>query len=196
MKKLILLLLISAIAGSVQQSMAQASLSSIGLYLTTEDYLNHKLSYEVDQENTKTNKLFIHQFFDQNNITVVTGGKKLQFKKSGIFGYHDKYNHDYRFYKSEPYRIEDTTDFYIYSQEKVIQEEKKPKPYKIYYFSTKINTLLLPLTEECINKAFVKNRKFRYLVEGFFKSDQSLSAFDAGSGKYKIKEFYDESLNN
>src|ERR1700753_4352395 len=67
-----------------------------GLYLTPEDYLNHKLSYEVSPGSPTGNKLYLHEFLGQNKVTVITNGKKTELLKNQIFGYHDS-NQDYRF---------------------------------------------------------------------------------------------------
>lgn len=191
MKKLKLAMIITVLAiAFIPTSQAQ---TSKGLYLTYGDYLNHNLSYQTDPGNPKKNMIYIHEFIGQNNVTVVRDGKKQSISKNDLFGYHDN-NNDYRFYGSKAYQIIDTTGFYIYSFDKLVQQGKGPRPTRVYYFSKNPNTDVLPLTPENIAKAFPKNHKFRYMVELASKTDIKLDAYDSQANEYKIKELYTESL--
>src|SRR5437879_7389062 len=124
-----LLIIISVTFGFAAESIAQSQ--SKGLYLTFNDYQNHKLSYGTDQHASNANKIFMHEFIGDNKITVISNGKKLMFNKGEIFGYRNS-NKDYRFYESKAYQIVDTTGFYIYSFEKLVQEGKGPKPGRFF----------------------------------------------------------------
>ncbi|MDB5152029.1 MAG: hypothetical protein JWR54_780 [Mucilaginibacter sp.] len=192
MKNLKLLLVILSLTfGFVAQLRAQSQ--SKGLYLTFNDYQHHKLSYGTDLKDLNMNKIFIHEFIGHNKVTVISNGKKLIFNKSEIFGYHNN-NQDYRFYENKAYQIVDTTGFYIYSFEKLIQQGKGPKPERFFYFSTKTNNEILPLTSGNIENTFPKNPKFRNMVEVESKSGIQLSDYDKQLNTYKIKELYTESL--
>lgn len=171
--------------GLIQTSNAQKQ--SSGLYLTYADYLNHKLSYTAD-------KITIHEFIGMKNVTVISNGKKIIIPKSQLFGYHDSNNNDYRFNDDKAYQIIDTTGFYIYSYDKLVQQGKGPKPTRIYFFSKKTDDTILPLTAENIAVAFPKNIKFKNMVELESKSNLNLYAYDAQLNEYKIKELYAESL--
>jgi hypothetical protein len=183
-----LILLFILTAGSVQHLFAQ---KQSGLYLTYNDYLNHKLSYTTDGTKGRIN---IHEFIGMNNVTVTGNGKKQQIAKSSLFGYHDSNNNDYRFFGNKAYQIVDTTGFYIYSYDRLAQQGKGPKPMRTYYFSTKNSNAILPLTPENIAIAFPKNQRFRNMVEVESKADIRLDAYDNVSSEYKIKEIYAESL--
>jgi hypothetical protein len=186
------MILIITIFGFIQKSNAQKQ--SSGLYLTFNDYLHHKLSYITYPNDPQGNKIFIHEFIGRSKVIVINNGKKQVFAKSEIFGYHDSYNNDYRFYDNKAYQIIDTTRFCIYSFEKLIQEGKGPKPTRVYYFSVKPNAEMLLLTPENIAIAFPKNHKFRNMVELESKADLKLDAYDNELHEYKIKELYTESL--
>ncbi|WP_428330128.1 hypothetical protein [Mucilaginibacter sp.] len=188
--KLPLTLLFILAAVSVQNSFAQKQ--TTGLYLTYNDYLHHKLSYTSDEP--KGTKLVIHEFIGQKNVTIINNGKKKQLPKSELFGYHDANNNDYRFFDNKAYQIVDTTGFYIYGYDRLVQEGKGPKPLRTYYFSTKSNSSIMPLTPENIAVAFPKNQKFRNMIEVESKADIRLDAYDNVSAEYKIKEIYAESL--
>ncbi|WP_259068812.1 hypothetical protein HDF24_07855 [Mucilaginibacter sp. X4EP1] len=183
--KLSMILIIIITFGFIKNVNAQKQ--SEGLYLTYNDYLNHKLSYTTD-------KISIHEFIGMKNVTVISNGKKIIIPKSQLFGYHDSNNNDYRFNDDKAYQIIDTTGFYIYSYDKLVQQGKGPKPTRVYFFSKKTDDAILPLTAENIAVAFPKNTKFKYMVEVASKSDIKLDAYDAQSNEYKIKELYTESL--
>jgi hypothetical protein len=175
----------------IHQSQAQTQPG--GLYLTYNDYLTHSLSYATEPGNPKGNKIFIHEFLGHNKVTVVSNGKKQVFSKNQLFGYHDN-NTDYRFYDNKAYQVVDTTGFYIYSYDKLIEQGKGPKPTTVYYFSTRADGKIIALTPENIAVAFPKNHKFRYMVDVESKSDIKLDAYDNTAAEYKIKELFTESL--
>ena len=185
--KLPVIIVIIMTFGFIQQSNAQKQ--SKGLYLTYNDYLNHKLSYLTNEGN----KIAIHEFLDQRKVTVVGNGKKMIIPKSELFGYSDN-NNDYRFYDNKAYQIVDTKGFCLYSFDKLVQQGKGPKPTAVYYFSQKPDSEVLPLTPENIAKIFPQNNKFKFMVEVEAKSAVCLTTFDYASNEYKIKELYDESL--
>ena len=190
--KFSMIIIIIITFGFIEKSSARKQ--SCGLYLTYNDYLHHKLSYTADPASTGGTKIFIHEFIGRNNVTVISDGKKLVLPKSEIYGYHDSYNNDYRFHDNKAYQIIDTTGFYIYSYDKLVQQGKGPRPTRVYYFSKKTDDAMLPLNAENIAKAFTKNPKFRYMVEVASIYDVKLDAYDTESNAYKIKELYTESL--
>jgi hypothetical protein len=182
--KLPVILIIIITFGFIKNVNAQKQ--SEGLYLTYSDYVNHQLSYT----DAKIKK---NEFVGSKNVTVVSNGKKTIIAKDQLFGYHDA-NGDYRYRDGKAYQIVDTTGFYIYSYDKLVQQGKGPKPTKVYYFSKKYDDAILPLTPENIAAAFPKNTKFKNMVELASRSDIKLDAYDAQSNEYKIKELYSESL--
>ena len=187
MKKFSLPMIIAIILtfGFTEKSNAQKQ--SKGLYLTDNDYANHKLSYTGDA-------ISIHEFLGGGNVTVISNGQKQEFEKSKIFGYKDDDGKDYRFYDNRSYQIVDATEFFLYSYDKLIQQGKGPKPTKVYYFSKNSGTEVLALTPENIAIAFPDNAKFRYLVEVAYKSAMNLYAYDNLTHQYEIKEMYTASL--
>src|SRR5579859_4225616 len=84
MKKINILMITAIIitVGLVQKSNAQSN----GLYLTYNDYLNHKLSYGSV---VKGDKIAIHDFTESSSVTVISNGAKQNFSKNEVFGYRD-----------------------------------------------------------------------------------------------------------
>jgi len=170
----------------VQISMAQVS--EMGLYLTREDYRDHKLSFE-----NAANQIRLNGLFETSDIIVWHDGKKQVLSKNEVFGYRLK-NEDYRFFNNSAYRIIDTIDFYIYSRYKLSQQNKGLKPVETYYFSTGTNTTVEMLTISNLKTAYTKNTKFRYSIEQQFRSDNELMAYDSDTKEYKLKYLFNESV--
>jgi hypothetical protein len=189
MKKLTLSMITVIIMtlGIIQNSNAQTKTN--GLYLTFNDYVNHKLSYTSV---AKGDKIAIHDFFESKNIVVTSNGAKQTFSKNEIFGYRTN-NHDYRFMDNKAYQIVDTAGFYIYKHDKLTAQVKGPKPVSTEYFSKSANAKVLLLNMQNIDVAFASNYKFRNMVQAEFKNDSELNEYDSFLNTYKIKELYTES---
>lgn len=195
MKKIMIISTIAMIVMTVGfAGRAVAQTQSKGLYLTYNDFVNHKLSYVEDRTNPKGNRIAIHEFIGISKVTVTSNGQKLSFDKSKLFGYHDNAGNDYRFDGDKAYQIIDTTGFYLYSYDKLVQQGKGPKPTRVYYFSKKSNSELLPLTFRNIENVFSDNPKFRYMVEVASVYNVKADAYDNDLNVYKIKELYTASL--
>jgi|SRR5882757_9453733 len=95
----------------------------------------------------------------------------------------------------EKFRIIDTTGFYVYSINKLVQGEKIARPQDVYYFSVSADAPLLELTRENLEKVFAGNARFRYALEAQFHSDKQLMAYDPWLKAYKLKYLYHQSLN-
>jgi len=168
----------------IQNSFAK---QKIGLYLTAEDYANHKLSYESD--GTDGNKILLHATFGSYKVVVVQNGKKHLFSKNEIFGYR-KNDQDYRYFNNEAYRIIDTQGFYIYGYCKLIPAGKGLKDAEFFFFSPSSESEIKPLTMENLQAAFAKNTRFLYTIQGFFRTDNELTAYDPSLKEYKLKYLY------
>jgi len=163
----------------------------IGLYLTAEDFLNHKLSYESDGSNGT--KVQLHGVFGSYKVVVIQNGKKQFFSKAEIFGYR-KDNQDYRYFNNSAYRIIDTQGFYIYGYCKLVPAGKGPKDVEFFYFSAKPSDEIKPLTLDNLQASFAKDTRFLYAIEGFFRTDNELTSYDTNLKEYKLKYLYAQTL--
>ncbi len=159
-----------------------------GIYLTEQDYKASKLSYVLKDND----KLRLNDFLDGKNISVTNQGRTTKLAKNEIFGYRLK-NEDYRFFNNVAYKIIDIKDFYIFSRPKLTQQGKGLKPVDTYYFSTKANAVIEPLTISNLTSAYAQNPKFKYTVEQQFRSDNDLIAYDEAIKEYKLKYLFDQS---
>lgn len=160
---------------------------TIGLYLTAEDFSNHKISYESDGSNG--NKVLLHAIFGGYKVVVVQNGKKHFFSKSEIYGYRLN-NQNYRYFNNSAYRIIDTKGFFIYGYCKLIPAGKGLKQSEFFYFSSNADGEVKPLTMDNLQAVFSKNTRFLYTIQAFFKTDNELTSYDASLKEYKLKYLY------
>lgn len=172
----------------VQASFASAK---IGLYLTADDYRNHKVSFETGGSNGT--RIQLHAVFGGFQVIVVQNGKKHVFNKSEIFGYRQD-GQDYRYFKNSAYRIIDTQGFFIYGYCKLIQQGKNLKDSEFFYFSSGTDDEIRPLTMDNLQTVFSKDTKFLYTIQGFFRTDNELTAYDANLKAYKLKYLYAQTV--
>lgn len=191
MKTIKLMIAICIMASFSQKTIAGTH--TTGLYLTSDDFINHKLSFETDGSNGSRIKL--NEFFESDKVVVTSNGKEQVFLKNEIFGY--RYNgQDYRFFKNAAYKILDTKDFYLYSSAKLIQQGKGPKPVEAYYYSSTVKSAVEPLTIKNLQNTYAEYPKFKYMVEAEFSSDNALVQYDAAIKEYKVKYLFDQSAQN
>ena len=191
MKTIKLMIAICIMASFSQKTIAGTQ--TTGLYLTSDDFINHKLSFETDGSNGS--KIKLNGFFESGKVVVTYNGKEQVFSKNEIFGYRSN-GQDYRFFNNTAYKILDTKDFYIYSAPKLVQEGKGPKPVETYYYSSTSKSVVEPLTIKNLQNTYAENAKFKYLVEAEFSSDNALVQYDAALKEYKVKYIYDQSTQN
>ena len=101
---------------------------------------------------------------------------------------------EYRKVGREKFRIIDTSGFYLYSLNKLVQGEKIARPEMVYYFSVDGGSPVLELTMDNLEKAFAGNAKFRYSLEEEFYGDRHLMAYDKLLKTYKIKYLYSQTI--
>jgi hypothetical protein len=184
MKTLKLMIIAPMMALSVLN--VSAKNQSAGLYLTVQDYLNHKLSYD-----TGSDKIRISGLFGTSSVILMHDGKKEVLPKSKIFGY-SKDGQDYRFFNNVEYCILSAKGLLIYSRSTLVQQGKGPKPTEQYYFSPGLSDPIQPLTIANIKAVYAKYPKFTYAVESLFKNDGDLAAYDSYNKHYKIAWLYSQ----
>jgi hypothetical protein len=188
MKTIKLMIAIFIMASFSQKTIAGTQ--TTGLYLTSDDFINHKLSFETDGSNGS--KIKLNGFFESGNVVVTSNGKEQVFSKNAIFGYRSN-GQDYRFFNNTAYKILDTKDFYIYSSLQLIQQGKGPKPVEAYYYSSTAKSAIEPLSIKNLQNTYAENPKFKYMVEAEFSSDNALVQYDAAIKEYKVKYIFDQS---
>ena len=185
MKALKLIILMPFMAFFIQNATANGQ--SAGLYLTVQDYMNHKLSYAT----VGNDKLKVSGLFGSSTVVLTHDGKKQVFAKSEIFGY-SKDGEDFRFFNNAQYRIVSSKGMLVYTHTTLVQQGKGPKPTEQYYFSASLTDAVQPLTLANIKNVYAKYPKFTYEVENLLKNDGDLAAYDSYSKQYKIAWLYSQ----
>lgn len=165
-----------------------------GIYLSYAHFRQHTLSYPFDCHSSG-DKLVLNNFLGGSSIRVIHQGQRHSLRKDEIFGYRDCNGKDYRFYDKTPYLILDSTRFFLYSAEKLVQADKIARPAVLYYFSTDAATPPVPLTIANLETAFAANRAFCYRLHSDFHSNADLVTYLPSGKTYKLKYAYAQSSN-
>jgi hypothetical protein len=166
-----------------------------GLYLTSDDFKKHNLTYEIDCSNAK-DKIQLNEFFGSSTGYVISKSEKHKFNKKKVYGYRTCQNKNYRFYNGEAYLVVDTACFYTYYQYRSEELNKGKELIKKdeYFFSKNADGDMQPLTVDNLKSAFPDNHRFHYALDANFKSDKDLIAYDRFQKNYKIKGLYNQSV--
>jgi hypothetical protein len=168
---------------------------SAGIYLSLQDYYNHKLTYEFDCS-SKSSTLKLNDFFGSTAGYVAINGEKHFFDKTKIFGYQTCDNKVYRFFGKDAYQILDTAKFCLYYRYHQVEKIKGKGLIKEdeYYFSRNAGSPLETLTAANLKAAFPDNHSFHYAIDSQIKSDQDLIAYVSFDKCYKVKYIYNQTL--
>jgi hypothetical protein len=187
----ITILIVSAGATNAQNKNAVTG----GLYLTSNDFQQEKLTYEIDCTNAN-DKIKPNEFFGSSTGYVLSKGEKHEFNKKKVYGYRNCQNKTYRFYNGEAYLLIDTAGFYMYYQYRVEENINGKGLIKKdeYFFSKNADGNLQLLTIDNLKNAFPDNHNFHYALDANFRSDKDLTAYDSFQKNYKIKYLYNQSV--
>jgi hypothetical protein len=168
---------------------------SSGIYLTAQDFYNHKLTYRFNC-NSKAGKLKLNEMFGSSRGYIISKGEKHSFDKYKTYGYQNCDNEIYRFFGKDAFRILDTAEFYLYYRYLEVEKVKGKGLVKTdeYFFSKDGGSLIQLLTAENLKKAFPDNHPFHYAIDSHFRTDQDLIAYDSFGKCYKLKYLYNQSL--
>jgi hypothetical protein len=183
----------------VKFSFAQKSdtIAYSGIYMNSKDYKGNKLSYEVSCDSS-SGKIRLNHFLSKNYIDVFKNEKKIQLFKDSIFGYRDCKQNDYRFYteRDKEYQIAENKTIVIYVADVAVTSAngKAREFVQKYFFSTTLNSTILPLTVTNLKKAFPDNLKFHNKLDLEFSSENDISTFDDVHKMYKVNYLLSQSV--
>jgi hypothetical protein len=189
-----LLAMVFAIIISNTQSFGQVNLTNhSGLYMTTNDFVSKKLSYEIDCSK-ETHKIKADQLFGQSKLDIIHDGKKYSYQKKDVFGFRDCNNKDFRFFNNQEFEILDGNYFYLYSFYTLKSNGKTMVKIPADFISKTAGSKIIPLTLENLKNFYPDNHKFHDMLDVAFKSDAELSLYDTYHKTYKIKHLFEQSL--
>ncbi|MDN3547692.1 hypothetical protein [Mucilaginibacter aquaedulcis] len=186
MKKFNIVLLL-ALLGGFSVANAQSNTPD-GIYIKSADIAKHEVSFPINPVN-KSDKIVLNNFFNGGHIQVTNNGRKKEMNKKEIFGYRYQ-QQDYRLFNNTPYKIIDTSGFYLYSHEQLAPQGKGYITVKVLYFSLNPDGKLFKLTLDDLYKAFINNDKFRYALESEFHTNDDLTVYDSYARMYKVKHVF------
>ena|ERR1035437_3221627 len=185
----------------VQFSFAQKSdtIAYSGIYMNSKDYKSNKLSYEVSCDSS-FGKIKLNHFLSKNYIDVFKRGKKIQLYKDSIFGFRDCHQNDFRFFteRDKEYQIIENKTIVIYIADVAVTSAngKARELVQNYFFSTALNSAILPLTISNLKKAFSDNLKFHNKLDQEFNSEKDIPSYDDIHKMYKVNYLLSQSVLN
>lgn len=156
-----------------------------GVYLSFNDYLNNKLSYEINCK-TEKHKIKLNEFLNKSYITVFHNDQKIKLSKDSVFAV---------LYCDEPLlRFQDKQHYFLAEKGMVwifyrIENKLSNKPFvseKIYYFNVKGDEMLNILSKANLKSAFPNNHKFHDMLDARFDSDVNIAEYDSFHKMFKV----------
>ena len=195
--KKIVLLAIFLLPVIVTKTFAQdipANVSVSGIYLSSNDYSEGKLSFTFSCNTS--GKIKLNDFLSSAYVDVITDGKKIKLNKDSIFGYKNCKNETYRFYKKhdEEFLILENKSIVLYvSYVRVSSNDGKINNLvRAYFFSKTESSEIIPLTIQNLKHAFPGNVKFHAMLDAEFGSEEALSTYSANDGMYKVNYLFNK----
>ena len=156
-----------------------------GVYLTFDDYIHNKMSYEINCK-TEKHKIKLNEFLNKSYITVIHNGEKFELKKDSIYGV---------VYCDEPLvRFQDNEHYYLAEKGPVwflykMENKSTGKSFfteKKYYFSVNGDGKLIELSKENLKNAFPNNHIFHDMLNAQFSSNVNIAEYDSFHKMFKV----------
>ena len=176
---------------------ASAQRDSSGIYKTTEDFQQRRLSYAINCK-TEKHKINPNVFFKVAVVKVKHQGTTYTFKKSEVFGYRTCDGKEYKFVDDKEYSILNPTEpliIYMYQHPAHSGKDVSKGMYQPqYFFSKDASSPLQDFTKANLKAAFPGNHKFHDALDANFKEDKDLVNYDNFHKIYKINRLYSSSM--
>lgn len=171
----------------------KAQINTEGLFITAADFNSGKLSYKKNSD--KKYKLKLHEFANTSIIKLLINDSTITLKKDSIFGYRDKRNKIYRFYKNTKYQIINPNEKTLLLYSSITLGGQKNTQTQInYFFSLDANSPVYKLTKCNLKTIFLNNPSFKDLLDIYFACDKTLTDYDSYSKTYTLNKIEKLSL--
>lgn len=161
--------------------LAHAQNNGRGIYLTSENFLSHKVSLA-----SKHTRIKLHEIVNKELVVIKTKDSTSTFFKDSIFGYQDKEGNSFRFYNGEIYPIINPTEtILIYKVSNGPVQKGQTKTYS-YFFSKDVHSKIYPLKMNYILDEFNSNKPFTNILETHFNNTSNLLEYDDVHKVFKI----------
>ena len=164
------------------------------MYLTADDYVNHRISFE-GQCGTNDHNLELHDVLHKSYIHVKHDSKRVRYEKKDLFGFQACDGHNFRFVANLEYQIVEAKELYIYVYESWVSHGRTSQVLQNYYFSVGANGPIETLTLGNLKAAFPDNLRFLGLLFSRFDSDRALAEYDKTQATFTVNRLLRESRN-
>ena len=167
---------------------ATAQKDSSGIYKTSDDFRNHKLSYAINYK-TEKHKINDYLFYDATQVKVKHHGTTYTLDKSDIYGYKSTTGKVFRFVGNESYKILNPDEdllLYLHTTPVSVTVDPLKRVEEHYYFSKDAASSPVDLTIGNLKKVFSENLKFLASIDKYFKKDEQLTSYDTKNKTYTL----------
>ncbi len=161
-----------------------------GVYLTFNDYLNNKLSYENTSASEK-HTIRLNGFLDESHITVLHNGETIKLQKDSVYGFIAFGKPLVRFQNNKQFYLAEKGAVWIFYNEVSVPEGKRSRIEKRYYFSATGNGELVELTLANLKQAFPLNQKFHDILDAQC-NNKNISEYDSFYKMFKVNHLLKE----
>jgi hypothetical protein len=170
-----------------------------GVFLTYADYKNGNLCYGDDcyLNDFHKGKFRFNELLGKKYLTIIGNYEKIKLDKEKIFAIQLCNGALIRFQKGQLYMLAEAEEgaFNIYYKEEMKAENKTIYLVRNYFFSTKPEGQILPLTLENLIGAYPENLKFhRLLYYDSTYGDNDLTSYDSQKKMYRVNKLFLDSL--
>ena len=167
-----------------------AQQDSSGVYLTSDDFQNKKLTYAINCK-TQKHKIKLKSFFSRPHIVVVHNDTAYTWAKNEIYGYKACGGTSYRFVDEKVYQILNPYEpIVLYRYFVYIPRD----PTVEYFFSRDNGDEVHELTKANLKSVFPSNHRFHEALESLFERDFDLASYNKKTKEFRLLKVYKESL--
>jgi hypothetical protein len=164
-----------------------------GIYLSTNDFTNGKISYSHNITDGKY-KFCLHDISFKSHIKIIAGNKIIRVNKDSVYGYRDKENTCYRFYNKGTFKILNPSEkIILYSNTSLVGSPRNIHRLTNYFFSADAASPIYQLTKWNLKMALDKDVYYHELLDVYFQDDDELTAYDSFNKIYLLNRVYDGS---
>ena len=150
-------------------AMAKAQSASIGVYETSQDFLNQKMVYA-----SATTAIKVNESSNVDYVTVVYNKQSHNLKKKDVFGYTDSNNQTYRFVGNTRYLVLNPSEETLLYQ----HESKSTNGVVMHYYFSRGAGEVQELTLANVKNAFPNDLAFHEGLDAEFRSDAELASYE------------------
>ena len=162
-----------------------------GIYLSAGDFTKGKLSFRNAPGENKY-RLHLNVIFNTALVKVTNQGSVIELKKDSIYGYRDKGNNCFRFFKKDAYKIINPTEkILLYSRTISVGSPRNIHSVTYYFFSANAGSAIYALSKLNLKLVLYNDLRYHELLDTYFHSDEDLTAYDSINKEYSLNRIYD-----